>query len=172
MDQKGTSDIGRTVRKRATKFTELQEEEFRDLFGLFDVDEDNCVTMDELVEVLDIVGINVPDAKLKEVFASYDTNGTGKLEFPEFSAFMEERYFHELPKEEYVSAFTSIVDQEKKGITLETLNKVWAAMGSQAMPEDITELFNKFDKEGTGVISVSDFVDSMVSYGMSDTFFF
>ena len=55
------------------------------MFKYFDVQDKGCVDFNEFCRVLEKTGMYYPPEQLKPLFASYDTDGSGAVDYKEFS---------------------------------------------------------------------------------------
>lgn len=63
-------------------------------FKHFDVDNDECVTLDQWSKAIEKIGIIVPSSSsLQHIFHFYDTNNTGLINYREFT----ELLYHPVP---------------------------------------------------------------------------
>lgn len=65
-------------------FYDQSDEDMKEAYRFFDTDGSGCIDISELRTSLVLMGENVPESRLEELFAFVDKNKTGKIEFPEF----------------------------------------------------------------------------------------
>jgi len=86
------------------QLTEAMIAEFQQCFELFDKSGDGSVSAQEVGEVMQQLGVELSEEKLKSMVVEVDKDGSGELEFPEFIQLMarqmregtEEREFREM----------------------------------------------------------------------------
>jgi len=74
-----------------TKLTENQVSELKEVFTLFDRDEDGFITTSELQTVLRSLGQDPTDVELQDLVNDVDSDQDGSIDFPEFLAMMSKQ---------------------------------------------------------------------------------
>ena len=101
--------------KKEVKLTEEQIAEFQEAFELFDKDNDSLITSAELGTVMRALGLTPTDAELKELIATVDKDGNGKLDFAEFLALVASKGIGNMDLTQVRDAFR-VFDKEDKGV--------------------------------------------------------
>ena len=65
-------------------FTKAKLEEYKTVYKQFDEDQDGELNIDDLAKMFKQLRINIPDAKLRDIFNEADVDGSGVMEFGEF----------------------------------------------------------------------------------------
>lgn len=65
-----------------------QEQEFKDVFTIFDKDGDGTVSTKELGVVMRALGQNPTDIEIEEMIKEVDKDGNGEIDFDEFKVLM------------------------------------------------------------------------------------
>ena len=123
----------------ADQLTEEQIAEFKEVFCLFDKNEDGTISTSELGSMLKMLGEDPQDEVLEEMIRQADLNRNGIVEFPEFLTMMSKK---DADKEE---------DKDKDKDT-DRVKKIRAA-------------FRVFDKDGNGFISPAELRQAMIDHG-------
>ncbi|KAF5402147.1 hypothetical protein PHET_04332 [Paragonimus heterotremus] len=88
LDLNEDGKIELTEFKRAVGLTQEPEAEWRKLFLMIDLDRSGDLSIEEVRQVMDKVGIETTPAQLEEYFVTNDCDGNGKLSAEEFKQFL------------------------------------------------------------------------------------
>ena len=84
--EKFESELIQKLQQKSTSHTS-EETVLMKAFKYFDLDNSGSVAFEEWVKAIEKIGVTVPDSqKLQEIFAAYDTDGSGYLDYKEFVA--------------------------------------------------------------------------------------
>ncbi|XP_060072888.1 calcium-binding protein LPS1-alpha-like [Ylistrum balloti] len=140
---------------------QINYEEYKDVFSLFDKNMDGVIDAMELGTILRQMGKNPTDADL------LDITGNGKLDFQEFLKMME-GYTKDISSEtqmaELKEAFKIFDDDGNGYITHDELR-----LQADQMTEQHIEAFSLFDKDGDGFVSSKELGTVMRSLGQNPT---
>merc|ERR1739842_234114 len=145
-----------------TENTGLQPDEIKCLkvcFDLFDTKKVEFLSADDLGEIMRAMGFRPTEEELKELLAEIDEDGSGEIEFGEFSqlcaTFLVEDPDMETMKRELKDAFR-IYDKEGLGyITTETLRGL--------IGELLAPLTDEVDEDGSGSMDFDEFCEMMMT---------
>ncbi|KAI0985657.1 hypothetical protein GJ496_007941 [Pomphorhynchus laevis] len=70
------------------KFSDEQLEEYRDVFRIFDKDDDGVITIAEMMSLLRSLGQSPRESEVKELFYGSDSQRAFTIDFPEFIYFI------------------------------------------------------------------------------------
>ncbi|KAF8571143.1 hypothetical protein P879_02056 [Paragonimus westermani] len=88
LDLNEDGKIELTEFKRAVGLTQEPEAEWRKLFLMIDLDHSGDLSIEEVRQVMDKVGIETTPVQLEEYFVTNDRDGNGKLNAEEFKQFL------------------------------------------------------------------------------------
>ncbi|KAK6631068.1 Calcium-binding mitochondrial carrier protein Aralar1 [Polyplax serrata] len=129
------------------------------LAGIVDPRKDGLISFSEFQAFEGLLCL--PDALYKTAFQLFDINGNGMVSFDEFSEVIKKTTLHQRVPFDMDGGFIKLYfGKDKKRV-------ISYAEFSQFLhdfhEEYATEAFRRFDKDGTGFISATDFQDIMVS---------
>ncbi|XP_011498371.1 PREDICTED: calcium-binding mitochondrial carrier protein Aralar1 [Ceratosolen solmsi marchali] len=129
------------------------------LAGIVDTSKDGLISFAEFQAFEGL--LCVPDALYKTAFQLFDTNGNGMVAFDEFAEVIRKTVLHQKMPFNMDSAFIKLYfgKDKKRLITYAEFTQLLHDFHE----EYATEAFKKFDKDGTGFISIVDFQDIMLS---------
>ncbi|XP_069147216.1 calmodulin-like protein 7 [Solanum lycopersicum] len=144
----------------------MNAEELRRLFQIFDKNNDGHITMNELNDSLEKMGIYIPDCELGQMIQNIDVNGDGYVDFDEFSALFKMIFMDddEDEDEDMQEAF-NVFDQNGDGfITVDELKSVLGSLGLKqgGNVEDCKKMINNVDVDGDGRIDFMEFKRMMM----------
>lgn len=156
---KDTLDLIVTIDLEEWKLSPEQVAEFKEVFMLFDKDEDGVITFPELIMVMKSLGQRPANddllAQLREVSADaiYDT-----IEFNEFLQMMSKQQVKLLSKDSLKDAF-SIFDKDDDGyISVEELRNIMKNLGDKMSDEELDEMIDLADPNHEGLVNYLEFV--------------
>lgn len=91
-DGNGSIDFEEFVLMMAKKLEKSNtEDEIREAFKLFDKDNNGCITVTELRNILTETGQKIRPEEADELMKAIDTDGDGKIDYEEFCRMMSEK---------------------------------------------------------------------------------
>lgn len=140
------------------QLTEEQIADFKEAFSLFDKDGDGIINISDLPLLIRSLNQNPTNAEIQEMIAEIDTEGSQKLDFPEFISLMARRIKDVNPEEEIREAF-QVLDREKTGfISTTELKHVAMNVGEVFSDEEAEQMIKEADPDGTGQIRYEEFI--------------
>ncbi|XP_053594783.1 calcium-binding mitochondrial carrier protein Aralar1 isoform X1 [Microplitis demolitor] len=129
------------------------------LAGIVDTSKDGLISFTEFQAFEGL--LCVPDALYKTAFQLFDTNGNGMVAFDEFAEVMKKTELHSKMPFNMDSSFIKLYfgKDRKRLITYGEFSQFLHDFHE----EYATEAFKKFDKDGAGFISLSDFQEIMLN---------
>jgi len=154
-----TLDLIVTIDLDEWQLTPEQVAEFKEVFMLFDKDEDGVITFPEVIMVMKSLGQRPSDDELLEMVREvsedhmYDT-----IEFNEFLQMMSKQQKKGLTQDILKDAFR-IFDKDDDGfISVEELRSIMKNMGDKMTDQELDEMLDTADTKRDGLVNYSEFV--------------
>ena len=145
-----------------TDLTAQQVNEFKEVFSLFDVNNDGQVSTKELGTVMRSLGQNPTEEELATMVAEIDKDNSGYVEFPEFATMMAQKMQEATSAEKLIESFR-VFDKERSGFVSVAEFRHINEVGDEKIPEDVLEqMISYADKDGVGQINYEEFVKRLV----------
>mmetsp|Transcript_6454 Transcript_6454/g.15846 ORF Transcript_6454/g.15846 Transcript_6454/m.15846 type:complete len:146 (+) Transcript_6454:859-1296(+) len=139
--------------------TDLQTTEINAAFDIFDADQDESITSNELEAALRSVGLQPS----KEAIAAHKKlyEDSGKIHKHDFATIVQ----RDLPTADTPEAVAKLFGALSAGdvITRESLRSGMAKLGERMADKEIDEMFDDADPNCTGVISLPSFTEHLNS---------
>ncbi|KAK9498090.1 hypothetical protein O3M35_003972 [Rhynocoris fuscipes] len=116
--------------------------------------------------ILQMLGHEVSDAKLKEIIEEVDADGSGQLEFEEFvslaAGFLsEDEMDAEAMQQELREAFR-LYDKEGNGyITTAVLREILKELDDKLTAQELDMMIQEIDTDGSGTVDFDEFMEVM-----------
>ena len=107
------------------------------------------------------LGFEPKKEEIRKMIADVDKNGSGTIDFDEFLTMMTIKMGERDSKEEMIKAFRLFDDDETGRITFKNLKRVAKDLGETMTDEELQEMIDEADREGTGEVSLDDFMRIM-----------
>merc|ERR1712066_652522 len=104
-------------------------QEVKDAFDLFDTDSSGAVSVQELVEAMESLGLQQKNEAVFNMIKEIDTDGSGELEFTEWLEMMTARLSDKTPRSEIERVFKLFDDDRTGEISLNNLKRVASELG-------------------------------------------
>ena len=141
--------------------TEEQSNEIREAFDLFDTDGSGNIDAKELKVAMRALGFEPKKEEIRKMIADIDKDGSGTIDFDEFLTMMTVKMGQRDSKEEMVKAFRLFDDDETGKISFQNLKRVAKDLGESMTDEELQEMIDEADREGSGEVSMDDFMRIM-----------
>lgn len=142
----------------STKYDRIAE--MKEVFKIFDKDNDGFITNEEVGGLLRSLGRNPTEEEIQKLIKETDKNGNGKIEIDEFIAFMEGTYVVSQDRVEDVVAAFKIFDLDNNGwISCEEFKKILMKFGGEFTDEEVEHIFRESDLNNDGKLAYAEFVD-------------
>ena len=126
-----------------TDATPEEVAEFREIFNLVDLDGGGSIDLDELRELMDLLGMNASKDEMEAMVNEIDSQGTGEISFRDFVKVMSKKVTPDYTPEQVVSAFKKFANKKTPNgyITKEDLVHVLSSYEGK-MPEERTSHYH------------------------------
>lgn len=151
------------------EITDQQKEEFRAAFDIFVEDsEDGTISTKELGKVLRMLGQNPSEQELQEMVDEVDEDGSGTIDFDEFTQMMSKQLaaealeqIPERPEKELAEAFR-IFDKNCDGyLDFDEIKAVLDCCGEKFEEWEIKTFIAEGDKNDDGKMDYEEWIDIM-----------
>ena len=149
----------RTQRLIIEKFTDEQLAEFRDLFNMFDKDNQGILTSTNLLHVMRSIGQTPTEADMIDLMREIDIDNSGSIDFYEFVRVISHKMSPSERQEEIRYAF-DLFDQNQDGfLTFEELKFTMEKYFPNSIDDrQIRQIIELTDRSGHGQITFDDFL--------------
>ncbi|XP_063682315.1 neo-calmodulin-like isoform X4 [Bolinopsis microptera] len=139
-------------------------ESYRQLFKLFDKNDDGSISVDELGHVFRIhLGKSLSENDLNRIIEQVDENQSKTIEFSEFLTLMASETWNEIEKGEIVKAF-AVFDRNKDGyVDAQELRFALCTYGEAMTQQEADELLAIADLDKNGLIDYNEFQAMMTA---------
>ena len=153
----------RTQRIILEKFTDEQLSEFRELFNMFDKDNQGMLTLPTLVSVMKTVGQTPTESEMIDLMREMDIDNSGTIDFYEFVNMISHNMHPSETNQEMGHAFT-LFDQNRDGIiTFDELKLTVAKYLKNSISDfELRQMIELADRNGHGHVSFEDFLHAAV----------
>mmetsp|Transcript_7523 Transcript_7523/g.7099 ORF Transcript_7523/g.7099 Transcript_7523/m.7099 type:complete len:174 (+) Transcript_7523:67-588(+) len=146
---------------KTNPLTEDQVQEIREAFDLFDTDQSGSIDSKELKVAMRALGFEPKKEEIRKMIAEVDKDRSGCIDFDEFLAMMTIKVGQRDSKEEMMKAFRLFDDDESGRITFMNLKRVAKELGENMTDDELQEMIDEADREGSGEVSMDDFMRIM-----------
>uniref|UniRef100_A0A8D2DIF1 EF-hand domain-containing protein n=1 Tax=Sciurus vulgaris TaxID=55149 RepID=A0A8D2DIF1_SCIVU len=141
---------GQMMMSPKPELTEEQKQEIQEAFDLFDADETGTIDVKELKVAMRALGFEPKKEKIEKMISEIDKEGTGKMNFSDFSTVTTQKMSEKDTKEEIPRAFKLFDDDETGKISFKTLKRV-----------ELQEMIDEADRDGDGEVNEQEFLRIM-----------
>ena len=107
------------------------------------------------------LGFEPSKEEIRKLISQVDTDGSGTVDFPEFLAMMQTKMGERDSREEIIKAFRLFDDDDTGKISFLNLKRVAKELGESITDEELQEMIDEADRDGSGEVSQDDFVRIM-----------
>ncbi|KAK3581947.1 hypothetical protein CHS0354_007072 [Potamilus streckersoni] len=146
------------------KVDKTLEQEIRELFQLFDKNNDKTISASELGKAMRFLGMSPKQSEVDTAMRALDKNGNGRIEFKEFYTFMQAELSvvnqeDFMNKEETVRGAFQIFDRDGNGyIDAKELRTAMKNLGEALTDKELDDMMKEADVDGDGKINYEEFV--------------
>ena len=105
------------------------------------------------------LGFEPKKEEIRKMIADVDKNGSGNIDFEEFLSMMTVKMGQRDSKDEMIKAFQLFDDDETGRISFKNLKRVAKDLGENMTDEELQEMIDEADREGSGEVSLDDFTE-------------
>ena len=149
------------------QLTDEQIDEFKEAFAIFDEDGGGSIDKSELGSVMKSLGQDPSDAELEHMIAMADADGSGDIDFYEFTTLIAHRMAQDggfANQEHRMQQAFSVFDQNGDGvIDASEMRRIMCNLGETMSLADVDEVLSSFDGNGDGTIDMEEFAAAVVS---------
>lgn len=146
--------------------TDVQIEEYRDVFRIFDADQDGNISSTELIKILKSCGLEPTDEQVQMLIENVDTNGNGVIEFTEFCQLMIK---YGTQKDDDLRDAFKVFDQDNNGyIDAAELQTILSNMGENLPMDQVEDMIREADLNGDGLIDYEEFIKMMTCNSVTE----
>ena len=106
-----------------TDATPEEVAEFREIFNLVDLDGGGSIDLDELRELMDLLGMNASKDEMEAMVNEIDSEGTGEISFHDFVKVMSKKVTPDYTPDQVVSAFKKFANKSFLSLLCHTIRK-------------------------------------------------
>ncbi|XP_060577306.1 neo-calmodulin-like isoform X7 [Ruditapes philippinarum] len=139
-------------------------EEIRELFRLFDTNNDKSISAQELGKAMRFLGMSPTQQEVSDAMRTLDVNGNGRIEFQEFYAFMQQEMAkvndeNYSQREEVIRSAFRTFDKDGNGyIDAKELRVAMKKLGECLTDKELEDMMKQADVDGDGKINYEEFV--------------
>ncbi|KAI8325960.1 EF-hand [Martensiomyces pterosporus] len=151
--------------------THEQREELQELFETLDSAGRGYIPVSKLASVVDALGLGTPTQDtLDSWMVQVDPGKTGRIDYLRLEEFISLRYDEADQRQEMLNAFRLFKpdarDVDREEITFDDLKRVSAHLGEHIPDDELKEMINIADMDGTGKVNFADFMRVMRKTGL------
>merc|ERR1719148_649756 len=131
---------------------------------LLGVDGSGAVGIEQVEGLTDLkvamraLGFEPKKEEIRKMIADIDKDGSGTIDFDEFIIMMTSKMGERDSKEEMTKAFRLFDDDDTGKISFKNLKRVSKELGETMTDDELQEMIDEADREGTGEVSMDDFL--------------
>lgn len=139
-------------------FTGEQLAKFRQFFALHDVNKDGSISCDELLPLMESLGLKTGRKHVEAFLKSVDTDNSGTIDFGEFLNVIATRM-----KLEPIRKMFQSMDKDGDGyLTLAELRAGLHELNENVTEADVAKFIDDTDSNGDGRVDYNEFAISMI----------
>lgn len=144
--------------------------EVAELFRQFDINGDGFVEAEEIMRSMLALGHHITLQDAQSMIRQVDTEGFGKLRYPQFEEMMLKKMMEELLSqddnvEELRAKFLDADVDHSGTLTVDEIHGVFVGMGIELDLEELVQLMNEIDVDRSGSLDIDEFIALMTTTG-------
>ncbi|KAF8354531.1 hypothetical protein PRIPAC_96154 [Pristionchus pacificus] len=151
------------------KYTEEEQNEYRQVFNMFDIDRSGAIGRDELQSAMKNLDLEITRDELDKIIDEVDQRGNHVIDFDEFCEVIHRLYEKKSSWNEVIQQCFAVFDRSESGlISKEEFYYVLREFGDITEGTIIEEIFNEVDVDGNGLIDSDEFAFMVRNYMTDD----
>jgi len=143
------------------KITQKQYDDAQQTFNLFDKRGDGMVKSGDIGKVFTSLALKMDQEKLKDWLDEVDEEATGNINWEQFKMVYETKLKEDEDERELKEAFR-VLDKDHKGVIPVTdLRWILQSLGDDLSPEEIENMIEETDTDGSGTVDYEEFRNLM-----------
>lgn len=154
------TNVGRTQITIEKKLAIPEEKllEYREAFDRFDRDKSGTVSVEEIQKTLKSYGQDLTVGEVRNMISDLDVDGSGTLDFDEFTTFIQ-RTTEEISEEDEVIRAFRTFDRDNNGwLSCAEFKHILTNLGDRFTDEEVNEIFKEADLNHDGRLDYEEFV--------------
>jgi Ca2+-binding EF-hand superfamily protein len=140
-----------------------KESEYKELFEMFDKDEDGLIDHNDLGKILRALGQDPSDQDLIEMITDVDKNEDKLIDYEEYLQLVDNKEKDNEAEKELIEAFL-IFDREGNGlISNNEFKHIMLSLGEKLSEEEIEQMIKLGDPKQEGFINYKQFVEKIIN---------
>lgn len=145
------------------KVSEKQFNDAHNTFNLFDKKGNGQVSTKELGNIFKSLALQIPADRLKEWADEVDEEALGYMEWENFKELFERKLKEDEDERELREAFRVLDKQNKGTIPVDDLRWILQSLGDDLTEEELDDMINETDTDGSGTVDYEEFKSLMTS---------
>uniref|UniRef100_A0A7S1GDX7 Calmodulin n=1 Tax=Bicosoecida sp. CB-2014 TaxID=1486930 RepID=A0A7S1GDX7_9STRA len=147
------------------RLTDEELAEFREIFNLVDKDGGGTISKDELLELMETLGINASPEEVELMINEVDEDQSGEIDFEEFVAVMSRKVNSSYTPDQVKAAFKIFEGTAPSGyIKVGDLLTALTTYCSETVTEaQAAELISQLEPDTNGLVNYAEYVTMMMS---------
>jgi calmodulin len=143
--------------------TDAEKAAYKDAFALFDKDRDGIIDSNQLGTVMRCLGLNPTEAQLLDILDKEDPKKSGKIQFGQFCAIMEQKKDEKVNEKEILEAFR-VFDRDGTGkLSVAELRHIMGNLGEKMTEQEVEDMISMANVNPDGTIQYEQYVKMMLS---------
>mmetsp|Transcript_13346 Transcript_13346/g.34272 ORF Transcript_13346/g.34272 Transcript_13346/m.34272 type:complete len:158 (-) Transcript_13346:62-535(-) len=155
-----------SVKVAGVELSDAEVAEFREVFDLVDKDRGGTIQADEVLELMQMLGMKPSKADVERMISEIDEDGNGEVDFSEFLQVMAGPQNLPYDKRELMVAFKALANPQNPAGTIHPKQLEEALTrycGDTMKPEDIKRLVHAIEPRDDGLINYEEKINMFVS---------
>ena len=148
----------------------LSEEQvsiFKEVFVLFEKDNESFISEKDLGTVLQLLGLRLTDNEVDDLIGQVDINDNGRIEFSEFLSMMDRKMKESGKKDELYEVFCQFDHGQKGYISYSDISAAMAHLGEKLERRQIIEMMKEAGINDDGKITFKVFATLLDAIGIN-----
>ena len=136
--------------------------DMKNIWSVFDIDNKDQVTIDELKTIMRALDVNVnEEGALEQVKEMIDPENTGYITFARLTVVMEDKLKETDTVEDLIEQLKKLDKNDDGIIPAPEFKQYMMNMGNKMNAEELEELMKEADPKGDGAVNIADFAERM-----------